>query len=195
MNIILFLIIFILIVYFIYNNKTIENITNTNKYEVLNTKQHNNQDTKQYDNLDINQYDNIDKYNNNLSTTNFYLSNDDNNINNQKCNDNLSSILKEIKYNDYTFKLIGTAINKFYNQNYYLYERKNDQYGDLLIKDNLDYLDEQIYSYLFVNFIDNKVSIQKEFGPRIKINTGDIIYLDIKDLSNGISYIGPYHIL
>jgi len=178
MNIILFIIIFILVVYFIYKHntiETIETITNIDTKIIDNI----NIDTKIIDNINI---DNKIIDNNNLSNINI-----DNN--------NLSTIPKELDYNNFTFNFIGTAINKFYNQKYYLYESKNDQYGELLIKDNLDNLNEQIYSYIFVIFINNQQIIQQEFGPRNKINIKDIIYLDIKYLSNGISYIGPYIIL
>ena len=116
--------------------------------------------------------------------------------NEKKCNNDLTNIPKQIIYNDNKFDLIGTAINIYYNQNYYLYESKIDQYGDILMRNNLEYLDNtQMYKYLFVNFIDNKQVIQWEFGPRNKINKDDNIYMDIKHLKNGISYIGPYLII
>ena len=99
------------------------------------------------------------------------------------------TIPREITYNNFIFNYIGQGINDLYHQKYYLYERKNDQYGNLLVRDNLEYLDNQIYTYLFIN---EDLSIQYEFGPRPKINVNDIIYLDIKYLSNGISHIGPY---
>lgn len=105
------------------------------------------------------------------------------------------SSLKKLDYNNNTFNLIGIALNKYYNQKYYLYESKNDQYGDLLMRDNLEYLNEQIYSYILVYIINNEPIIKEEFGPRSKINVGDVIYIDRKDKSNGISYIGPYIIL
>ena len=111
------------------------------------------------------------------------------------CNVDLSTVPKEMYYNNNTFNLIGTAVNKFYDQKYYLYESKIDQSGDLLMRDNLDYLNEQIYNYLFINIINNEIKIQQKFGPRPKIDIGDIIYLDIKHKFNGISYIGPYLIL
>ena len=112
------------------------------------------------------------------------------------CNNKLTTIPKELIYYNTMFNLIGSAINKFYNQNYYLYESKNDQNGILLITENLDYLNEQLYSYLFVIFLDNmQPIIHQEFGPRHKIDIGDIIYIDIKYLSNRLSYIGPYKIL
>jgi hypothetical protein len=69
-----------------------------------------------------------------------------NNIQNQQ-KKNLNS-LEKLDYNNNTFNLIGIALNKYYNQKYYLYESKNDQYGDLLMRDNLEYLNEQIYSYI-----------------------------------------------
>jgi hypothetical protein len=104
-----------------------------------------------------------------------------------------NNILKKLNYNNNTFKLIGTALNKYYNQKYYLYESKNDQYGDLLMRNNLDYLNEQqLYSYIFVLFNNNEPNIEQEFGPRMKINIGDVIYLDKKYMSNGL---GPYIIL
>lgn len=115
--------------------------------------------------------------------------------NNVMCDQKLSIIPKDLDYNSYTYSLIGTGINKFYNQKYYLYETKKDQYGNLLIKDNLEYLNEQIYSYIFVTFLNDNPNIDYEFGPRYKINPGDVIYIDNKYLSNGISYIGPFIIL
>ena len=181
MNIILIIIIIVIIIYLINNNKTIENISNTGKISSL-------------------EMDNEKS----ISTTNFNLVNEinyDSNTalsympNETTCNINLTSTPKEIIHNDYKYNLIGTAINKFYNQEYTLYESKIDQYGDLLMRENLDYLNEHIYSYIFVNFINNKIIIQQEFGPRNKIDIGDVIYLDIKHLNNGISYIGPYIII
>ena len=88
---------------------------------------------------------------------------------------------KELIYQNNTFRLIGTAINKPYNQKYYLYESKINQ------NDNL--LNEQLYNYIFVNFLEQPI-IQQEFGPRNKIDVGDIIYL-----FNGINNIGPYIII
>lgn len=182
MNIILFAFIFIIIVFIISKYSiSIENITNTQKI----------------DSLDVD-------VGTNLSTTIFNLPNEivyDKNTsltympNESTCNIDLSSYPKELIYHNSTFNLIGTAINKFYNQKYYLYESKIDQNGDLLITENLDYLNEQIYKYLFVIFDNTQVIIQQEFGPRNKIDIGDIIHIDIKYLNNGISYIGPYIIL
>ena len=179
MNKILLTIIFIIIVYIIYitSNKTnIDNFTSTN-------------------NLDLNNINNSNnfilpkeiKYNNNEALSYMPVK--------STCNQNVSNILKELRHNGYDYKLIGTAVNKYYNQKYYLYESKIDQYGDLLMRDNLDYLNEQIYSYIFVTFTNNKIEIDHEFGPRNKIDIGDIIFLDKKYLSNGISYIGPYIII
>ena len=136
---------------------------------------------------------NIEKMSNHTIDTNYAPSF----IQNEKiCNNDLINIPKQIIYNDNKFDLIGTAINIYYNQNYYIYESKIDQYGDILIRNNLEYLENtQMYKYLFVNFIDNKQVIQWEFGPRNKINKDDSIYMDIKHLKNGISYIGPYLII
>lgn len=177
MNIIIFAFIFFLIVYLIYqNNNSIENITNTKKINGLNT-------------------DN----NNFLSTTNFNLPNEivyDNNTslsympNETKCHVNLTPIPKELTYHNHTFNLVGTAVNDLYNQKYFLYESKYDQNGNLLITDNLDYLQDQIYNYLFVTFNNNQSIIHQKFGPRNKIDIGDIIYL-----LNGINQIGPYLIV
>jgi hypothetical protein len=195
MNIILLTIIFIIIVYTIYitnTNTEISNITDTN--------------TEIETNTDIDNFTDINNLNlNNINNTNDFELPEEINYNNNEalsympdettCSKKLINILKELIYNGYNYKLIGTAINKYYNQKYYLYESKIDQYGDLLMRDNLDYLNEQIYSYIFVTFINNKIEIDHEFGPRNKIDIGDIIYLDKKYLSNGISYIGPYIIM
>ena len=116
-------------------------------------------------------------------------------LNETICDKNPPIIPKELIYNNYTYNLVGTGINNFYNQKYYLYETKNDQYGDLFMKDNLEYLDGEIYSYIFVNYINNKPIIDHIFGPRNKIKIGDVIYIEQKYLLNGINYIGPYIIL
>lgn len=179
MNIIIILI-FFMIVYLIYKNP-IENENFKNNIEL--------------NNLNIDNTNNL----NNVDINNNFLSN---NIDNKNIKSNyvcygrkIPNKVKEFNYNNFKYKLIGKSVNKFYNQKYYLYESRKDQYGNLLIRDNLDYINGQIYSYLFVNFIDNKPIIDHEFGPRSKINIGDIIFIDKKYLNNGISYIGPYIIL
>lgn len=160
------IIIFIIIVYLIYINCNREEFKNN--IELNNLTLDNN----------INKINNTDIYNN-------FTSENKNMVPNIICkNDDI----KEFIYENFRYKLIGKAINKYYNQEYYLYESRKDQYGNLLIRDNLDYLNSQIYSYLFINFNDNKPIIEKEFGPRSKINSGDIIYI-------GINYIGPYIIV
>ena len=177
MNIIIILIFFI-IVYIIYKNQN-ENFKNN--IELTNLNLDNNTNTLM----------------NNDIKNNFISNNIDNkNIKSDYvCYKNKTfNKTKELVYDNFKYKLIGKAVNKFYNQKYYLYESRKDQYGNLLIRDNLDYLNGQIYSYLFVNF-DDKPNIDHEFGPRSKINVGDIIYIDKKYLLNGISYIGPYIIL
>ena len=102
----------------------------------------------------------------------------------------ISESFNNLEYNNYNYKLIGKAVNKIYNQIYYLYESKKDQNGNLSIRNNLDYLDEQIYSYLFVSIDNNKTIINYELGPRSKINKGDVVFVDRKYLS-----IGPYIII
>jgi hypothetical protein len=156
------IIIFIIIVYLIYINCNREEFKNNIELNNLN--------------LDNNINNNIDN--------NFIIENK-NMVPNIICkNDNI----KELIYDNFKYKIIGKAVNKYYNQEYYLYESRKDQYGNLLIRDNLDYLNSQIYSYLFITFNDNQQIIEKEFGPRSKINSGDIIYI-------GVNNIGPYIIL
>jgi hypothetical protein len=179
MNIFIILIIFI-IVYIIYNN--------SNKNE-------NFKNNIELNNLDLNNTNNL----NNIDINNNFMSNNIDNKNikiNYDCYKRKSfNKIKELNYGNFKYKLIGKGVNKFYNQKYYLYESRKDQYGNLLIRDNLDYLNNQIYSYIFVKFNNNKPIVDHEFGPRNKINIGDIIFIDKKYLSNGISYIGPYIIL
>lgn len=86
-------------------------------------------------------------------------------------------ISDKLNYNNNIYNFIGKALNKLYNQEYYLYEFK---------------LNGQLYNYIFVFFINNKIEIKYDFGPRNKINNGDIIYLDIKKYNTGIGYIGPF---
>ena len=140
---------------------------------------------------------NREEFKNNIELNNSTLDDNINKLNNSILDDNINIVpniickndnIKELIYKNFRYKLIGKAINKYYNQEYYLYESKKDQYGNLLIRDNLDYLNNQIYSYLFVNFNNDEPIIEKEFGPRSKIISGDIIYI-------GINYIGPYIIV
>ena len=124
---------------------------------------------------------------NNLENTSSYSNTNDNTY--------LSYIPIKINYNNNLYNLIGKAVNKLYNQEFYLYQSKVDQVGDLFMRNNLDYLNNQIFDYIFVHFIDNKIKIKYRFGPRNKINNGDTIYLDIKNSNKRISYIGPFIII
>lgn len=173
MNIILIIIILIIISYLIYNKKNIEYITNTSNNDLENI--------SSFNKFKIPYEINYDK-NESLS----YMPNE------IKCNKSLLKYPIKLNYNNYIYNIIGKALNKLYNQEYYLYESKVDQDGDLLMRDNLEYSNEQIYNYIFVYFVNNKIKIKYKFGPRNKIENGDIIYLDIKKFNNGISYIGPY---
>ena len=180
------------------NNKTITKPQNNN-LDITNSQNNNLDITNSQNNetITIPQNNNLDITNsqNNKTITNPII------IKNSLNNDNITlmnidlcknNVPNKLYYNNSKFNLIGTAINKIYNQEYKLYESKVKQCKNLLIRENLDYLDNQIYNYIFVNLDNNKFSIQQEFGPRNKINIGDIIYLD---LFNGSSYIGPYIIL
>ena len=134
---------------------------------------------------------NSEEFKNNIELNNLTLDDNINKLNNNFMVPNLiceNEKVKELIYENFKYKLIGKAVNKYYKQEFYLYESRKDQYGNLLIRDNLDYLNSQIYSYLFINFNNNEPIIEKEFGPRSKINSGDIIYI-------GINYIGPYIIV
>jgi hypothetical protein len=178
MNIIVLIIIFAIIIYLIHNKKTNENITNTPNINDKTIENITNIPTINY--IDINNsiptYSNFKNDNNTLSLKSTSKDN----------------VPKKIYHDNHKYNLIGTAINKFYNQEYKLYESKVKQCDHLLMRENLNNLDDQIYNYIFVIFDDNKAIIQKEFGPRNKIYLGDIIYLDI---SFGRSYIGPYIII
>ena len=163
MNILFIIIIIIIILFYFINDKLIQNDN-----DFLNNKLNQN-----------NKLNSNDFLNNKLTDK---LIHNDNDFLNDKLNQNdkLNNPNK-INYNNNTFKFIGTANNNYHNQKFFLYE---------LIKTNHDSLNKKIYYYIFVVFDNEQYIIQQEFGPRTKINIGDIIYL-----LNGINQIGPYIII
>lgn len=92
-----------------------------------------------------------------------------------------------IKYENNIYNLIGSASNPYYYQYYYLYEHQiesNDK--NLFMKEELKYVNYQVYEYLLVKIDNNVPSIVHSFGPRTKINLNDIVYL-----ANGNFQLGP----
>ena len=171
--IIIFIIFIIFIISYLINKKNIEHITNLSNNDLENISSNNKF-----------KIPNEISYENTESLS--YMPNE------IKCNNNLLKYPKKLNYNNHIYNLKSKIINNFYNQEYYLYEYKLDQDGDLLIRDNLEYLNEQLYNYILVYFKNNKIKIKYKFGPRNKIDNGDIIYIDLKDNGVGISYIGPF---
>ena len=54
----------------------------------------------------------------------------------------------------------------------------------------MDYVNNQLYKYVLVKTKDNTQKISHAFGPRNKINIGDIV-----NLSYGVYQLGPLEIM
>ncbi len=106
---------------------------------------------------------------------------------------NLMSESKDINtmtHDNDTFTLLGTATNVLQGQNFLIYETLTKQKGDnIIVKDNLNYLDNQLYNYLLVVITDNKQVVKFVINPRNKINIGDTVYL-----AEGPLQLGPLQI-
>ena len=205
--IMILILIFLIILYYSYNNK--DNFTNITK----NNKWNNNL----YQELIVNNKhcgntNNLSEINNNniLMAYNYNNINPDNtndvaeiyNIINQKYDkdskeiiDNVSSSKPlhyslNITHEDIKYNLLGYAVNKYYKQHYLIYESYIIQDNDYYLKDNLDYLNQQLYKYVLVKTENNQLKIIHVFGPRSKINIGDIV-----NLSYGVYQLGPLEIL
>ena len=205
---IILILIFLFILYYLYNNNK-DNFTNisnqnkkwnTNSYHKLITNNYHCGNTNNL--LEINNdnilmaydYDNINPDNTNDIGEKYNIidqkySKDSkeiiNNISSSKpLHYSLNIIHEDIKYN-----LLGYAINKYYNQYYLIYESHIIQNNDYYLKDNLDYLNQQLYKYVLVKTKNNESKIIHIFGPRSKINIGDIV-----NLSYGVYQLGPLEI-
>lgn len=101
------------------------------------------------------------------------------------------TISTEISYKNDNYKLLGTATNSYFNQYFYIFENKVKQNIDnILLEEELQFMKhEQIYQYLLVKVHKNKPVIIHWFGPRYKINVGDVTYL-----SMGTFQLGPLSI-
>jgi hypothetical protein len=94
-----------------------------------------------------------------------------------------------IQHEDIKYDLLGYAINKYYEQYYLIYESHITQDNNYYLKDNLDYLNQQLYKYVLVKTKNNESKVIHVFGPRSKINIGDIV-----NLSYGVYQLGPLEI-
>lgn len=100
-------------------------------------------------------------------------------------NKKIVSNLFEYKTNKYN--LIGSAVNEYYKQYYYLYEFLTKQnINDLDIDEEMKYLDNnRIYEYLLVKNHKNKQVVEHYVGPRNKININDVIYFSLGNFQLG----------
>jgi hypothetical protein len=205
---IIFILVFLFIIYIIYNNNK-ENFTNSlkktlkwndnstknlnvNSLHCGNTKTLSEIDNKHilmaynYDNINPDDTHDISRLYNNINQK----YGEDNNqiinnvLSNQPLHFSLNIIHDEIKYN-----LLGYAINKYYDQNYLIYEYHITENNNYYLKDNLEFLESQLYKYVLVKTRDDKSEVIHVFGPRSKINIGDIV-----NLSYGVYQLGPLEI-
>jgi len=93
----------------------------------------------------------------------------------------------EIKHNNLKYNLLGYVYNTSYKQYYLLYETQNKQINpNLVLREKLDNLDNQIFTYALVKMEKSNPIIKYVFGPRTKININDVVYL-----SQGTLQLGP----
>lgn len=124
----------------------------------------------------------------------------------KKLNINYNNIKTKIFYDNTIYYLIGSIINKYYDQYYLLYEKEfNDKhYNNFISKNcnqkypqkielintinNYEYFKNKLYYYLLVN-IDHKnnmYQIKYKFGPRTKIIENEYVYFGL-----GYFQMGP----
>lgn len=101
----------------------------------------------------------------------------------QKTKDILSSTITS---NNELYTLVGLAINEYYNQYYLLYESQPAPNNNIVLGENLSYLNYHINSYLLAKMHNAKPEVLHNIGPRAKINIGDVVYL-----SAGTFQLGP----
>ena len=88
---------------------------------------------------------------------------------------NLMKLKINLTFNN--FKYVGILSNKYYQQQYILYEKPYDK----------DYkLEEKLYYYILVKIINGVYTIMYELEPRYKIKPEEYIWA-----SNGAFQIGP----
>lgn len=99
----------------------------------------------------------------------------------------------EITYANLKFNLLGFVYNTPYRQYYLIYEAINKQINpNLVLREKLDNLDVQTFTYALVKIEKSNTNpspipvIKYLFGPRNKINIGDVVYL-----SQGTLQLGP----
>ncbi len=96
----------------------------------------------------------------------------------------------EITNQNLKYHLLGYAHNIPYKQYYLIYEAVNKQLNpNLVLREKLDNFEAQVFTYALVKITESKPDIKYIFGPRAKINTGDVVYL-----SQGPLQIGPLKI-
>jgi hypothetical protein len=98
----------------------------------------------------------------------------------------------ELKYKNDNYNLLGTAINSYYNQYFYIFENQVKQKVDnLLLEEELRFMkDETIYQYVLAKIHNNAPVIIHWIGPRNKINLGDVTYLALATFQLGPLSIG-----
>ncbi len=93
----------------------------------------------------------------------------------------------EIKNSGLKYHLLGYVYNTAYRQYYLIYEALNKQLNpNLVLREKLDNMDTQTFTYALVKIEKAKPVIKYIFGPRTKININDVVYL-----SQGPLQIGP----
>lgn len=96
----------------------------------------------------------------------------------------------EFEFNKSTYKLLGFAINQYYEQYYLIYEHMiEDVDKNPTVNNDLKFLNYKLYEYTLVKMKGKVPHILHEIGPREKININDFVYLSL-----GVFQLGPFHI-
>jgi hypothetical protein len=97
----------------------------------------------------------------------------------------------EIEVEKKIYKILGFAINQYYEQYYLIYEHEvNDKVKDPEVANDLKYLNFKLYSYALVKIHNNVPQVMHKVGPREKIKINDFVYLSL-----GVFQLGPLKIL
>lgn len=103
---------------------------------------------------------------------------------------NVGQFPSEIEVDKKIYKILGFAMNRYYDQYYLLYENEvEDKVKDPEVANDLKYLTYKLYSYALVKMHDNVPKVMHRVGPREKIKVNDFVYLSL-----GVFQLGPMQI-
>jgi hypothetical protein len=105
---------------------------------------------------------------------------------------------KIIKDGGVTYKLLGSATNDHYSQNFLIYESPEITDPTTLknvsptLKENMEWMKSKIMSYVLVTLHEDKINIIHRIAPRNKVEIGDVVYMSMGNFEIGPLQISRY---